>query len=147
LFNHGVDQDHLSTYINKSVVNGAKPTTAGLHAHIGQRWDKEIDKVKTDKSKQAKTAQKLAHQATVKQNSKSMDALLQMHHHIQNAKNALLPAMQRGDTSGYRYDINGHDSPAEGSVVVTKENRPTKLINRGAGGFAQINLSKGGFGK
>ena len=147
MFNHGVDQDHLTTYINKSVVNGAKPTTAGLAAHIGQRWDKEIDKVKTDKSKQAKTAEKEKDLATVKKNSKPIDQLLQMHHHIQNAKNALLPAMERGDTSGYKYDINGHESPAEGSVVVTKENRPTKLVNRGAGGFAQVNLSKGGFGK
>jgi hypothetical protein len=81
----------------------------------------------------------------IKKNKKHFDALFQMHQHITNAKNALLPALTRGDTTGYKYSINGQDSTAEGTVAVTKENRPTKLINRGAGGFSQANLQKGGF--
>jgi len=147
VFNHGIDPDHLSTYINKTVVQGEAPSVQGLHGHIANRWEREIEKVKTDKTKQAKAQTRDAHLAHVKKNTKTIQHLLQLHHHVQQAKNALLPALQRGDNTGYKYDINGHDSPAEGSVVVTKENRPTKLVNRGAGGFAQVNLSKGGFGK
>jgi hypothetical protein len=68
-----------------------------------------------------------------------------MHGHIQAAKNSLLPALTRGDTTGYKYSINGQPTSAEGTVAVTKDNRPTKLVNRGAGGFSQANLQKGGF--
>lgn len=144
---HGIDQDHVTTYINKSVVHGEAPSVEGLAKHVQQRHQKAIDGVKTEKSKAQKTAameQDLAH---IKANKKHLAAMLQMHQHLANAKNALLPALTRGDTTGYKYSINGQDSTAEGTVAVTKENRPTKYVNRGAGGFAQVNLSKGGFGK
>ena len=144
---HGIDQDHVTTYINKSVVHGETPSVEGLAKHVQQRHQKDIDSVKTDKAKTQKAAamqQSLSH---IKANKKHLAAVLQMHQHLQNAKNALLPALTRGDTTGYKYSINGQDSTAEGTVAVTKENRPTKYINRGAGGFAQVNLSKGGFGK
>lgn len=144
---HGIDQDHVTTYINKSVVQGETPSVEGLAKHVQQRHQKDIDSVKTDKAKTQKAAamqQSLSH---IKANKKHLAAVLQMHQHLQNAKNALLPALTRGDTTGYKYSINGQDSTAEGTVAVTKENRPTKYINRGAGGFAQVNLSKGGFGK
>jgi len=142
---HGIDQDHVTTYINKSVVHGETPSVEGLAKHVQQRHQKDIDSVKTDKAKTQKAAamqQSLSH---IKTNKKHLAAVLQMHQHLQNAKNALLPALTRGDTTGYKYSINGQDSTAEGTVAVTKENRPTKYINRGAGGFAQVNLSKGGF--
>jgi hypothetical protein len=144
---HGLDQDHITTYINKSVVHGEQPTVEGLGKHVAQRHQKAIDSVKTDKAKAQKTAAMQADQAHIKTNKPHLANLLQMNQHLQNAKNALLPALTRGDTTGYKYSINGQDSTAEGTVAVTKENRPTKYINRGAGGFAQVNLSKGGFGK
>jgi hypothetical protein len=78
----------------------------------------------------------------LKKHGKNVEQALAMHTHLQNAKNALLPALTRGDSTGYKYSINGQPSSAEGTVAVTKENRPTKLINRGTGGFAQANLSK-----
>lgn len=142
---HGIDQDHVTTYINKSVVHGEAPTVEGLSKHVQQRHQKAIEGVKTDKSKAAKTAAMEADLAHIKNNKAHLATLLKMHQHIQNAKNALLPALTRGDSTGYTYSINGQPSTAEGTVAVTKENRPTKYINRGAGGFAQINLSKGGF--
>lgn len=142
-----VDPDHMSTYINKSVVHGEAPTVEGLHKHIQTRMQAKVAGVKTDKAKAEWTAKMTQQTAAVKQNKKHLEQLLQMHQHIQNAKNALLPALARGDTSGYKYSINGQPSTAEGTVAVTKENRPTKYVNRGSGGFAQVNLSKGGFKK
>lgn len=144
---HGLDQDHLTTYINKSVVHGEQPTVEGLAKHVQMRHQKAIDSVKTEKAKAQKTAAMQQDLTHIKTNKKQLTNLLQMHQHLQNAKNALLPALTRGDTTGYKYSINGQPSTAEGTVAVTKENRPTKYINRGAGGFAQVNLSKGGFGK
>ena len=146
MFKLPVAEDHVTTYINKMVVHGDKPSVKGLEQHVASRWDKEIDKVKTDKSKQAKAQAKQADLAAIHAHRKPLEALLQIHGHLAAAKNALLPALERGDKTGYSYDIHGQPTSAEGTVVVTKENRPTKLVNRGAGGFAQMNLSKGGFG-
>jgi hypothetical protein len=142
-----VDPDHMSTYINKSVVHGEAPSVEGLHKHIQTRMQAKVDSVKTPKAKAEWTAKMNQQTAAVKQNKQHLQQLLQMHQHVQNAKNALLPALARGDTSGYKYSINGQPSTAEGTVAVTKENRPTKYVNRGSGGFAQVNLSKGGFKK
>lgn len=141
----GLDQDHVTTYINKSVAHGEAPSVEGLYQHVTAKHQKAIDSVKTDKAKAEKTAKMQAHQSHIKQNKKQLQALLQMHGHIQSAKNALLPALTRGDTTGYKYTLNGQPSTAEGTVAVTKENRPTKLVNRGVGGFSQANLTKGGF--
>jgi hypothetical protein len=137
----------MSTYINKSVVHGEAPSVEGLHKHIQTRMQAKVDAVKTPKAKAEWTAKMTQQTAAVKQNKKHLEQLLQMHQHIQNAKNALLPALARGDTTGYKYSINGQPTTAEGTVAVTQENRPTKLVNRGAGGFSQANLSKGGFKK
>ena len=141
----GIDQEHITTHINKSVAHGVAPSTEELMKHVAARHQKAIEGVKTEKSKTQKAAQMQADLGHIKKNKKHFDALFQMHQHIQNAKNALLPALTRGDTTGYKYSINGQPSTAEGTVAVTKENRPTKLINRGAGGFSQANLQKGGF--
>jgi hypothetical protein len=137
----------MSTYINKSVVHGEAPSVEGLSKHIQGRGQKKIDAVKTDKAKAQHQATLQAQLDSVKKNKQHIASLLQMHQHLQNAKNALLPALTRGDTTGYKYSINGQPSTAEGTVAVTRENRPTKLINRGTGGFSQANLSKGGFKK
>lgn len=142
---HGLDQEHMTTYINKSVAHGETPTVAGLAKHVQARHQKAIDSVKTEKAKAAKAQAMQADLAHITKHKKQLDTLLKMHQNIQAAKNALLPALTRGDTTGYNYSINGQPSTAEGTVAVTRENRPTKLINRGAGGFSQANLQKGGF--
>lgn len=142
---NALPQEHVTTYINKSVAHGESPSVEGLTRHVAARHQKAIDSVKTDKAKAQKQLAMEADLAHIKKHKKQLDNLLKMHQHIQNAKNALLPALTRGDTTGYKYSINGQPSTAEGTVAVTRENRPTKLINRGAGGFSQANLQKGGF--
>jgi len=139
--------DHLTTYINSTVRTGERPTVAGLRRHVQARAQKDIDSVKTDKSKQAKQQVLDAHLQHIDQNSQHLNRLLQIHHHLQQAKGALMPALQRGDSTGYDYSINDQPTGPEGFVAVTKNNRPSKFVDRGAGGFAQANLSKGGFGK
>jgi hypothetical protein len=138
-------QEHLSTYINKTVRNNNKPDVAGLLSHVLERHQKGIDAVKTARSKEAKTLAMNAELKGIKANKENLDALLKMHDHLQQAKNALMPALTRGDTSGYKYSINGQSTGPEGFVTVTGDNRPTKLVDRA--GFSRANLNKGGFGK
>jgi hypothetical protein len=97
------------------------------------------------KSKESKTLVMNNELKLIKGNRENLDALLKMHDHIQQAKNAIMPALTRGDSSGYKYSIGGKEAGPEGFVTVTKDNRPTKLIDRA--GFSRANLNKGGFGK
>lgn len=146
IFNQSPEmQDHLSTYINSTVRNNNKPHVQGLLAHVQQRHQKGIDSVKMARSKEAKTLAMHNELKGIKANKDHLHALLTMHDHMQQAKNAIMPALIRGDTSGYKYSINGQSTGPEGFVTVTKDNRPTKLVDRA--GFSRANLNKGGFGK
>ena len=142
-----VVQEHLQTYINKTVRTGEKPSLNGLIKHAIDRHVKDMASVKTEKAKATKKQAMDQSVSHINHYEKSIGNFLQLHHHIQEAKNALMPALTRGDASGYGYSINGQASGPEGFVAVTKDNRPTKLVDRGTGGFAQANLQKGGFGK
>lgn len=148
IFNHTPEmQEHLQTYINKTVKHNQRPTVKGLLAHVQERHTKGIESVKMAKTKETKTQamqQELKH---IKGNADNLEAFLRLHDHFQQAKNALMPALHRGNADGYKHFIQGQESGPEGFVTVTGDNRPTKLINRGEGGFAQMNLKKGGFGK
>ena len=138
-------QDHLSTYINSTVRNNNQPSVAGLTSHVQDRHQKGIDAVKMSKTKDTKTLVMNNQLKGIKGNRENLDALLKMHDHLQQAKNAIMPALTRGDSSGYKYSIGGAETGPEGFVTVTKDNRPTKLIDRA--GFSRANLNKGGFGK
>jgi len=140
-------QEHLNTYINRTVREGKAPTVQGLAQHIKERHTKAIAGYKTEKRQLAQQAQMNTELNRLKTDAPAVTQLLTMHQHLQNAKNALMPALERADQTGYGYSINGAKTGPEGFVAVTKENRPTKLINRGTGGFSQANLNKGGFGK
>lgn len=146
IFNHSPEmQDHLSTYINQTVRNNNKPSVEGLMLHVQSRHQKGIEAVKMAKTKEAKTQAMHAELKGMKGNRDNLHALLHMHDNIQQAKNVIMPALMRGDNSGYKYSIGGHHTGPEGFVSVTKDNRPSKLIDRA--GFSRANLNKGGFGK
>ena len=45
---HGGEAGHLSTYINQTVRDGSKPTAKGLQQHIANKYQKAIEKLKTE---------------------------------------------------------------------------------------------------
>jgi len=146
IFHHSPEmQDHLSTYINSTVRNNNQPTVAGLASHVQARHQKGIDAVKTTRTKDAKTQVMNSELKHIRGNRENLDTMLKMHDHLQQAKNSIMPALTRGDSSGYKYSINGKQTGPEGFVTVTRDNRPTKLIDRA--GFSRANLNKSGFGK
>ena len=69
---------------------------------------------------------------------------MNMHGHVSRAKNSLMTALNRGDTTGYKYDVGGQPTQPEGYVAVIN-NRPTKLIDRNE--FSRLNLTQGRFQK
>lgn len=137
-------QDHLSTYMNKTVRTGESPSFNGLKQHVTDRHTKNIEAVKTDKTKDAKRAVMDQHLQTLDRHQQHVKSLLKLQNHVQRAKNVLMDSLNRGDTSGYKYDIGGNPTHSEGYVTVVN-GRPTKLIDRNE--FSRLNLTQGKFQK
>lgn len=137
----GKHDEHLSTYINKTVRTGEKPSTAGLKAHIASRMGNEVDKVKTDKSKATKTAHMNAALAHHDTHEKHFKAALDIHHHVQAAKDILTKGLHKAqETSNpMQQSIEGKKTDPEG-YVVQHEGEITKMVNRGE--FAKANFNK-----
>lgn len=135
---HQGDGGHLTTYINHTVRHDEVPHAAGLQKHIQGQYNKAIDKVKTEKSKAAKQSEAHEHVSHIEKHKSQYEHLLQMHHHLQQAKNTLVKGLESHE-GGYTHHIEGKKSKPEG-FVVHHEGQPTKLVNRAE--FAKQNLLK-----
>jgi hypothetical protein len=144
LAHHPELQTHLSTYINKAVRTGESHSVEGLKGHVAERHGKALAGLKTDKARQQRQAQLQSHLDYIHSNRAHVNNLLKVHGHLSRAKNAMMDALDRADTSGYSYDVGGKKTRPEGYVAVIN-NRPTKLIDRGE--FSRLNLTQGKFQK
>lgn len=137
---HGAD---LEGHINDQVRKGGKPSVEGYMDHLQSKHEKEISKLKTqsaiDKKKQA-FSEKLQH---INKNKEHFGKILELHHHLQQAKNVLTGVMAKN--SPFRHTINGEPASPEGAVAVNKKGDMTKFVDRGE--FARANLNKGKFQK
>jgi nicotinic acid mononucleotide adenylyltransferase len=139
----------LEQHINDQVRKGGAPSVEGYTKFLTDKAQKDIDSVKTEKSKQQKH-QALANKLKeVSDNRKHFDDLLKIHGHLQNAKNVLLGVHAKNGESGGnplgKTSINGNSSSGEGIVITNKQGDTFKGVNRGKGGFAQQNLTGGRF--
>jgi hypothetical protein len=137
-------REHVKTYINHTVRSGTTPSVSGLQKHISDRHDAKKALVKTDKSKQAIEATKQSHLSHVAANSEAFGNTLKVHKHLQNAKHVLVKALSKSDE--FDHHIGDKESGPEGHVAIVGS-KPTKLVDRGAGGFASANMLAGGIKK
>jgi hypothetical protein len=135
---HGGDGGHLSTYINQTVRDGSKPSAAGLQQHIAGKYQKMVEKLKTEKSQTAKLEELKGHVNHIRDNAQHYDNLFKMHQHLQGAKNGLVNALETNEGS-YAHAIGSVASKPEG-FVYSHKGEPTKLVNRAE--FARQNLLK-----
>jgi hypothetical protein len=137
----GKHEDHFSTYINKTVRTGEKPSTEGLRAHIATRMGNEVDKVKTDKAKATKMANMNAALAHHDAHEKEFHKALQIHHHVQAAKDILTHGLHRAQETHnpMHQSIEGQRTNPEGYVVQHK-GQIVKMVNRKE--FSQANFNK-----
>lgn len=119
--------EHLKTYINSTVRDGTTPTVNGYHAHLQQKHLKEISKLKTPAAVGKKTDIMNDQLKHVKANKNHINAILNMHHHLQRAKNQLVHALS--SKPKFEHSINDTPAKPEGFVVI-RNNRPTKLVDR-----------------
>ncbi|CAB5221520.1 hypothetical protein UFOVP245_176 [uncultured Caudovirales phage] len=130
---------HFSTYINKTVRTGEKPSTEGLRTHIAQRMGNEIDKVKTDKAKAAKTENMNSALAYHDTHEPHFTKALQIHHNVQTAKDILTTGLHKAQVAHnpMTQSIEGEKSDPEGYVVKHK-GEIIKMVHRGK--FSQANF-------
>ena len=140
---HGGETGHLSTYINHTVRHDEVPNVKGFKEHLHREHEKQAAKVKTDKSKVEKRAEGARQIAHVEKNKEHYGNLFSMHHHLHQAKNALVKSLETHE-GRYEHHIEGKKSKPEGFVVNHKpeggKEEPTKLVNRAE--FAKANLLK-----
>lgn len=124
------DHNHretIKTYINSTVRNNIKPDVEGYRGFIRERASIAASKVKTDSAKKRYLDAGDAALTHVDANHPHFQNLLNLHHHLQQAKNVLVGAMSR--TSDFEHRIAGQLTKPEGFVSVIN-NRPTKLTDR-----------------
>jgi hypothetical protein len=135
---HSGETGHLSTYINKTVRHDEVPSVKGFKEHLHDVHAKQAAKVKTEKAKSEKTKEGESQISHVEKHKSHYGNLLSMHHHLHQAKNALVSSLETHE-GHYQHHIAGKKSKPEG-FVVHHDNEPTKLVNRAE--FAKQNLLK-----
>lgn len=136
----GKHNEHITTYINKTVRDDSKPTTKGLRSHIEARHQKNVDSVKTPAAKATKTASMNADLAHHDTHEKHFDTALKIHHHIQSAKNILVHGLNKANAThgGMEHHIDGKETHPEG-YVAHHNGQSIKLVNRGE--FSKANFA------
>lgn len=130
-------REHLKTYINKTVRENTKPSVKGYKQHLEDKFTKEASKLKTDRGIAGKMSELQKHHSHIDKHQEHFTSTLNMHHHLQQAKNTLVNALSAKPK--FEHHIGGIKTKPEGYVVV-RHNRPTKLVDRGE--FSRANFLK-----
>lgn len=117
--------EHLRRYVNSTLDSGEKPNVEGYKAHLSSRLNKEIDKMKTEKAKNAKATQRDTHLAHIDKNKEAFQRSFDIHHHMQQATNALADSLNKTAHGGVATEIAGKASGGEGFVA-----NGLKVVNR-----------------
>ena len=135
---HQGDANHLATYINQTVRTDETPNVKGFIQHIKDKYTKQASGLKTPAAQSRKMNQYAEHEKYISANKKHYENLLNMHHHLQQAKNVLVNVLNQ-HSGGLEHDIDGKKTDPEG-FVVNHAGQPTKLVNRAE--FSRANLLK-----
>lgn len=146
-FSHLSDDDHkahIKTYINHTVRQGTRPTVSGLYKHVEAKHEVMKSKVKTDKTKAAIDQRAHGQLEHINKHRDNISNTFKIHKHLQDAKHVLVKGLASADE--YKHSIGGKETGPEGHVAFLG-GKPTKLVDRSAGGFAASNMLAGGMKK
>lgn len=117
----------IEKHINDMIRQEGKPSVEGYVKSLENKRDKEIGKLKTAKSQERIRDEHNTMIDHVKRNTEAFQNALDLHHHLQKAKNALVQGM--GNPTGFDHTINGEPTKPEG-IVVTKDGITSKANDR-----------------
>lgn len=130
-------KEHIKKYINDTVRSGEKPTPMGLKGALTAFYKREAEKLKTPTGKLKKKEQLLQHLKHIDNHHERYNSLLEIHHHLQQAKRSLLGALDK--TNPFETSVDGREVPGEGFVAV-HHGHPSKLVDRE--GFSKLNFER-----
>lgn len=133
LSGHGIQ---LEAHINDMVRKGGTPSVQGYMDHLTARSKKEIDKLKSPAGKDRKIQEHAAIMKHIMDNKEHFEKALEMHSHLQKAKNVLVGVMAKNNSFGHT--IAGEATGPEGAVAVDKQGNMTKFVDRNE--FSRQNL-------
>jgi len=133
LQDHGVS---LETHVNDMVRKSGQPSVQGYMDHLTTKSQKDIDKVKTQAAKDRKMAAHADLMKHISENQNHFKRALEIHGHLQQAKNILTGVMAKNSEFGH--SINGEATGPEGAVAVDKNGNMSKFVDRNE--FSRQNL-------
>ncbi len=136
LAGHGAD---LEGHVNKMIREGGSPSLEGYLEHLKSKAQKDIDSVKTPASKEKKAQQHAQRIDSVVKNQDHFKKALELHSHMQAAKNVLTNVMAKN--SPFMHSIGGEATGPEGAVAVDKKGNMSKFVDRLE--FSRQNFLKG----
>lgn len=140
LAGHG---ENLEAHINNMIKTGGTPSSQGYIDHLTARHLKDLEKVKTDAAKQKRIQAHAAVIDHISRNREHFDKALELHKHLQNAKNVLVNVLNKNNN--YQHSVAGEPTGSEGTVIYDKNGNASKLVNRNE--FSRLNFLKGAFQK
>jgi hypothetical protein len=140
LAGHG---ENLEAHVNNMIRTGGSPSTQGYVDHLTARHNKDLEKVKTETARQKRIQSHADVMSHITNNRDHFDKALQLHSHLQNAKNVLVNVLNKNNK--YQYSVAGEPTGSEGTVVYDKGGNASKLVNRNE--FSRLNFLKGAFQK
>jgi len=136
LAGHGVD---LEAHVNNMIKTGGKPSVEGYMQHLTNKHEKAIAKLKTPAAREKLMQSHADDIGHITQHKKDFQQALELHHHLQKAKDVLTHVMAKNNHFGH--SIAGEATSPEGAVAVNKDGDMTKFVDRGE--FSRQNFLKG----
>jgi hypothetical protein len=128
---------HVKTYINSEISKGnGSYSVEGLQHHVAMKYAKEIDKVKTDKTKKAKEEARDDLLKYINANSAHFAKAFEIQQHINHIKHHIIDRLNANQTFDHSYE-SGEKAAPEGYVAISHHG-PLKFVNR-------LNFSRANF--
>lgn len=124
----GVHRNHMQSYIHSTSKQGVKPTAPGFKQFLKTRFQKEAEKLSSDRGKLNKMKALVQHHSHVDEHHDSYESVLNLHHHLQQAKKAMLPVLNKNNP--YETSVKGNKVESGEGFVVHHNDVPSKLVDR-----------------
>ncbi len=130
---------HIKTYVNAKITKGEHDSLSAdeLHQHIHDRYQKDIDALKTEKGKARRIADRDEVLKHVSANKHHINKIFHLTHKINTVKHHIIDAYDR--TSPFKHFVGKEETKPEG-YVITHHGGSHKLVNRGE--FSRLNFLK-----
>lgn len=123
---HGVG-GALETYMNHTVRTGEEPNHQNFKNWLETKKNKDIDKLKVEKNKNAKKTELKSELDKIERNKKHYNNVFKLHHHLQKAKDTLIDVMNQHQE--FQHEHGGEKANPEG-YVFHHGKESDKFVNR-----------------